>query len=83
MYDVMYVYNNGGDCKNTASLFVAMMGSLGFNGRVSCSIEFEHCVAIIPYTHSNEYAMVDLANNHYDVIDNGINEWDYWKDNYE
>jgi len=44
-YDPLYVYKYGGDCKNTANMFVALLESVGINGKIRCSIKESHCIS--------------------------------------
>jgi transglutaminase-like putative cysteine protease len=76
LYHPLYVYENGGDCKNTASLVVALMGSLGFDSEVRCNIQKEHCVAYIDRD-DFEYIIVDLAQNKFEMYNKS---YDFWKD---
>lgn len=82
MYEPLYVYNNGGDCKNTAGMFVAFMQSLGFKAWVECSINFNHCVAVIPdkkasHKDYDEIIIVDLTTPSFKVENK---DYDIWSD---
>jgi len=53
-YDPLYVYHYGGDCKNTANMFVALLGSVGVRGKIKCSIKENHCISELYDTDGNE-----------------------------
>lgn len=83
LYEPEYVLDNGGDCKNTASLTVALMGSLGFDAKVDCSAVHQHCIAVIPrkLAYEHEYSdkiIVDLAQQVFTVIPREQNPWDLY-----
>jgi len=81
MYDPMYVYHNGGDCKNTANMLVAMMKSLGFQVEVSCKSSENHCISKFPYTINGKsmgyFFVVDLTIPKILWMYEGEDEWDY------
>lgn len=65
MYSPMTVYRNGGDCKNTANMYVSFLKSVGIQAHVDCSYEDAHCVAVVPRIYGmnylNEKVVVDLT----------------------
>lgn len=79
------VYEQGGDCKNSATMFVAMMLSLGVDAYVECNAEYLHCVSIIPHKTSSyvgdRYMVVDLTVDvtatYYKNISHWENKYDY------
>jgi hypothetical protein len=69
----------GGDCKSSSALFVAMMHSVGYNAFVDCNYAAKHCVARIPYEGTEDreqYMIVDLTT---DLLYIMPNEADHWK----
>lgn len=81
LYHPMYVYDNGGDCKNTAALFVSLMRSLGFESYVDCNIRVHHCVSVIPVKSTSErkyedFYVVDLAYGSMTIYNSSQNFWD-------
>lgn len=81
MYDPLYVYENGGDCKNSANMIVAMMKSLGFEAEVSCKTSENHCISKIPYTINDKstgyFFVVDLTIPKILWMNDGEDEWNY------
>jgi hypothetical protein len=80
LYAPEYVLDNGGDCKNTASMTVALLGSIGFDAKVDCSVEHAHCIALVPrklaYEHEySEVMIVDLAQQKFEVISRDTDPW--------
>lgn len=83
LYHPLYVYNNGGDCRNTAILVVSLMRSLGFDAEVECNVNYGHCVAVVPLKNSWEknydlYVVADLANKEYFMKAKGQDFWSYY-----
>jgi hypothetical protein len=81
IYHPLYVYENGGDCKNTAAMVVALMGSIGFDAHVDCNVLKKHCVAVVPLKTVGELdytdiAIMDLAQSKFFVVDKNK---DFWK----
>lgn len=80
MYDPLTVLEQGGDCKNSAILFVGMMLSCGHNAYVKCSEEHRHCVSYIPHIKNGqrqkEYMIVDLTGDEIMIYDNNVSFWD-------
>lgn len=56
----LYTYENGGDCKNGAYMYVAMLKSVGIYAEVVCSTEHRHCVSKVPFKYGG-YVIVDLT----------------------
>ena len=54
-YEPIYVYKHGGDCKNTAEMVTALLGSVGIEGNVRCSIDESHCVSEFYETRSGRH----------------------------
>lgn len=81
IYDPIYVYKNGGDCKSVSNMIVAMMRSVGFNGYVDCDYKESHCIAVIPYTKNNKYlglkVVIDLTVPMYVILSDNQKNWDY------
>lgn len=82
LYDPLYVYKNGGDCRNLATMYVAMMKSLGFDGKVVCKVEEMHCVAVIPnkQAHESNYEkniIVDLTGEYFVILPKAEDVWSY------
>lgn len=75
----MDTYNKGGDCKNSAALFVAMMQSVGYEATIDCSIKDSHCVARVPYTINSkdqgQYIIVDLTTDEVATYPTGVDHW--------
>ena len=66
LYHPIYVYENGGDCRNLAAMFTSMMHSIGFDSEVVCSVEKNHCVSKVPLKRTSEdtynrFIIVDLT----------------------
>lgn len=65
IYPPLEVYYQGGDCKNTANMYVQMLRSVGIKAEVKCSIEYKHCIAIVPNRAGDEelggYFLIDLT----------------------
>lgn len=85
LYHPLYVLKNGGDCRNTASLYSSLMLSLGFDAWVDCDIDYQHCVSIVAInTNTNkeytEIALSDISNSFFIVIDKDL---DFWAEYYE
>lgn len=65
LYEPEYVLEHGGDCKNTAMLYVAMLHSLGFRQAfVSSNMSENHAIAVIPidrkqYAREGKYGSYD------------------------
>jgi hypothetical protein len=78
--DPIETYNKGGDCKNTAIFFSAMMTTLGFKSTVICDVGHDHCVSKIMGRgdYSNMYMIMDLASARAETYYNGD---DFWSDN--
>ena len=82
LYDPLYVYENGGDCKNTANLYVALLKSVGISAKVSCNIEETHCISVVPYVWGGDYSgtnfAVDLTGPIASVFYDDEDEWDVY-----
>lgn len=81
LYPPEYVLEHGGDCKNTATMVVGLMHSMGFNAFVDCSLDHKHCIAIVPNAKmfEKEYSsamVVDLAYRVMFEIEKGEDPWD-------
>lgn len=85
IYPPTYVYENGGDCKNTAILTVSLLNSIGTEARVDCNQEQRHCVTIVPYKDDDGKhiynILVDFAQQKYIYLPLNISVWDYMKVN--
>lgn len=73
---------SGNDCKNLATLYAATMKSMGFETTVSCSLKYNHCVAITPHivgstSYRDEYAVIDLTIPAIYVMLKDDDIWDY------
>jgi len=74
LYSPQDVLEYGGDCKNTAMLYSAMLRSVGFDSDVKCDVErFGHCISKVPLKDSGEgsythYILVDLSNQIYKIF---------------
>lgn len=83
MYDPIYVYENGGDCKNTANMYVSLLRSIGISAEVSCSVAHKHCISVVPYkiggNYHNKSIVVDLTQPMAVMIYDGEDEWDYFR----
>jgi len=80
LYEPIYVLNTGGDCRNTATLVVALINSIGFEANVDCDLKEMHCVAVIPlitygYNTYQEKAIVDLARHEIKIIHKDVDIW--------
>lgn len=52
----------GGDCKNTAIMYVSLLQSIGTPARVSCDFTRMHCVSVVPLSSNDSiYYVVDLT----------------------
>ena len=75
------IYEYGGDCKNMAFLYVAMMKSVGFTARMECRMAEEHCVVVVPRVVDFEkqpgFAVVDLTIPGFYAMDDGDDIWMY------
>jgi transglutaminase-like putative cysteine protease len=72
----------GGDCKHLSMLYTTLARSVGIRSRVMCSIEEEHCIAVVPryttqeYNHY-EYAIIDLTMPGFFIVSSYEEIWDY------
>ncbi len=82
MYDPLYVYENGGDCKNTANMYVTMLNSVGIKADVDCSFEEKHCVSVVPFLINDDYMnkrfVVDLTIPMVVFLEDGEEVWEYY-----
>jgi hypothetical protein len=78
-YSPMEVYAFGGDCKNTANMYSAMLMSVGIKAKMYCNVE--HCVSVIPnYWFSQRqpgYLVVDLTGPSAWMMNDTDPIWDY------
>lgn len=83
MYDPLYVYEYGADCKNTANMYVSLLKSVGIDAEVSCSAKAKHCISVVPHiaysTFRGKSFVVDLTAPRVTVIYDGEDEWDYYR----
>ena len=87
LYEPIYVLNNGGDCKNTASLFVGLLHSMGFDAEVDCNLDFNHCIAKVPIKESwaniddfEFYHVIDLTIPNMRRVSKNKDVWEYYDD---
>lgn len=83
MYSPLFVYEHGGDCKNTANMYIAFLRSVGILGEVDCAWQHSHCVAVVPYIkgarYRNEKIVVDLTIPIAVRLKHNEDVWDYWE----
>jgi len=79
IYDPLETLEYGGDCKNSAVLFVGLMKSVGHDAWVECNLKELHCVTIVPHKINgkelNEYAVIDLTSDTYSTYNNDVDHW--------
>lgn len=78
LYEPLYVYENGGDCKNTAKLYSNLLSSIGYKSKVICNTEKEHCVSKTKID-DERYYIVDLTIPLMIELNETNEEWDYYK----
>lgn len=79
LYDPLYVYEYGGDCKNTANMMVALHKSLGFTAFVECNHTAEHCVAIVRDDFNDNFILIDLTIPLFTTIDDVQEVWELYE----
>jgi len=82
VYEPMYTYKNGGNCRTLAVMYTSMVLSLGFNAEVVCSNKYRHCVSKVPIKMTiddtyDKYAVVDLTISKFVVLNATQDVWDY------
>lgn len=88
MGDYKDTLNYAGDCKQDSVLFAGMMLASGYDAYVSCSIQHNHCVAVVPenkkfYNISDRHKLVvDLTGNFATIYNINVDFWKY-PNNYE
>lgn len=61
----IWVWQHGGDCKNTANMYTAMLNSVGIQAKMSCNLEYRHCMTVVNEIYrgwdQGSYLVVDLT----------------------